>query len=317
MGGVARYVGHRLLAAVPMAVLLTAAVFGLVHGFLGDPVVLMLGREADPETAQRLRHELGLDRPVYAQYLDWLSHAAQGDLGRSLRDREPVARALGSRLMVTGELTLLAITVALAAALCLGTAAAARAGTAADLAVSGFCIAGVTLPNFLVGIMLIFFFALTLRWLPSGGYAPVFAQPLENLRLMILPTLTLSLAYIGFLSLVLRSSLRSALRAPYVQTGRAKGITEARVLLRHALRNSLIPLLSVLGVEVGRLFGGAVITETIFALPGVGRLLVDSILGRDFPVIQAVVALLTFGVLLVNLCVDLAYGWLDPRVTYQ
>lgn len=300
-----------------MAVLLTAAVFALVHGFLGDPVVLMLGREADPETAQRLRHELGLDRPLYAQYVDWLSRAARGDLGRSLRDREPVARALGSRLVVTGELTLLAMTVALATALALGTAAAVRAGTAADFAVSGFCIAGVTLPNFLVGIMLIFFFSLTLRWLPSGGYASPFTQPLENLRLMILPTLTLSLAYIGFLSLVLRSSLRSALRAPYVQTGRAKGITEPRVLVRHALRNSLIPLLSVLGVEVGRLFGGAVITETIFALPGVGRLLVDSILGRDFPVIQAVVALLTFGVLVVNLCVDLAYGWLDPRVTYQ
>src|SRR5579862_7726138 len=292
-----------------MAVLLTAAVFALVHVFLGDPVVLMLGREADPETAQRLRHELGLDRPLYVQYADWLSHAARGDLGRSLRDRVPVARAVEERLLVTGELTLLAMAVALAAALALGTAAAVRAGSAVDFAVSGFCIAGVTLPNFLVGIVLIFLFALTLRWLPSGGYAPPLTQPLENLRLMILPTATLSL--------VLKSSLKDALRAPYVQTGRAKGITERRVLVRHVLRNSLIPVLSVLGVEIGRLFGGAVITETIFALPGVGRLLVDSILGRDFPVIQAVVALLTFGVLIVNLCVDLAYGWLDPRVTYQ
>jgi peptide/nickel transport system permease protein len=314
---VARYIAQRLLAIIPMAVVLTAAVFTLVHVFLGDPVVLMLGREADPETAQRLRHELRLDRPVYVQYADWLSHAARGDLGRSLRDREPVAEAIKNRLIVTGELTLLAMAVAVAAALALGTAAAVRAGSAVDFAVSGFCIAGVTLPNFMVGIMLIFFFGLTLRWLPSGGYAPLFAQPLENLRLMILPTATLSLAYIGFLSLVLKSSLKTALRAPYVQTGRAKGITERRVLVRHVLRNSLIPVLTVLGVEVGRLFGGAVITETIFALPGVGRLLVDSILGRDFPVIQAVVALLTFGVLVVNLCVDLAYGWLDPRVTYE
>lgn len=312
----ARYIVQRLLAIIPMAVLLTAAVFALVHVFLGDPVVLMLGREADPETAQRLRHELGLDRPLYVQYSDWLSHAARGDLGRSLRDRVPVARAIEERLRVTGELTLLAMATALAAALALGTAAAVRAGSAVDFAVSGFCIAGVTLPNFLVGIVLIFLFALTLRWLPSGGYAPL-TQPLENLRLMILPTATLSLAYVGFLSLVLKSSLKDALRAPYVQTGRAKGITERRVLVRHVLRNSLIPVLSVLGVEIGRLFGGAVITETIFALPGVGRLLVDSILGRDFPVIQAVVALLTFGVLIVNLCVDLAYGWLDPRVTYQ
>jgi peptide/nickel transport system permease protein len=313
---VARYIFHRLAAVIPMAVLLTAAVFALVHVFLGDPVVLMLGREADPETVRRLRHELRLDRPLYVQYADWLSHAARGDLGRSLRDREPVAGAIGSRLIVTGELTVLAMGVALAASLALGTAAAVRAGGAVDFAVSGFCIAGVTLPNFLVGIMLIFLFALTLRWLPSGGYAPLLAEPADNLRLMILPTATLSLAYIGFLSLVLKSSLIAAMRAPHVQTGRAKGITERRVLTRHVLRNSLIPLLSVLGVEVGRLFGGAVITETIFALPGVGRLLVDSILGRDFPVIQAVVALLTFGVLLVNLCVDIAYGWLDPRVTY-
>lgn len=313
----ARYIVQRLLAIIPMAVLLTAAVFALVHVFLGDPVVLMLGREADPETAQRLRHDLGLDRPLYLQYGDWLSHAARGDLGRSLRDRVPVANAIAQRLQVTGELTVLAMVVALAAALVLGTAAAVRAGRALDFAVSGFCIAGVTLPNFLVGIILIFVFALTFRWLPSGGYVPPFAQPLENLRLMILPTATLSLAYIGFLSLVLKSSLKVTLGAPYVQTGRAKGITERRVIVRHVLRNSLIPVLSVLGVEVGRLFGGAVITETIFALPGVGRLLVDSILGRDFPVIQAVVALLTFGVLVVNLCVDLAYGWLDPRVTYQ
>lgn len=312
----ARYIAERMLAIFPMAVLLTAAVFALVHAFLGDPVVLMLGREADPDTVQRLRHELGMDRPLYVQYADWLSHAARGDLGRSLRDRESVAHAIEARLAVTGELTVLAMAVALAGALVLGTAAAVRGGLV-DAAVSGFCIAGVTLPNFLVGIILIFVFALTLRWLPSGGYAPLFAQPLDNLRLMVLPTATLSLAYAGFLGLVLKSSLRTTLAAPFVQTGRAKGIPERRVLTRHALRNSLIPLLSVLGVEVGRLFGGAVITETIFALPGVGRLLVDSILGRDFPVIQAVVALLTFGVLVVNLCVDLAYGWLDPRVTYQ
>jgi peptide/nickel transport system permease protein len=312
----ARYIVWRLVAVIPMAVVLTAAVFLLVHVFLGDPVVLMLGHEADPATAARLRHELRLDRPVAVQYVDWLSHAARGDLGLSLRDRVPVAQAIEHRLAVTGELTALAMALAVAVALGLGTAAAVRAGGLLDLAVSGFCIAGVTVPNFLLGIMLIYLFALTLRWLPSGGYAPPFAQPLENLKLMILPVLTLSAAYIGFLGLVLKSSLGATLRAPYVQTGRAKGITERRVLVRHVLRNSLIPVLSVLGVEVGRLFGGAVITETIFSLPGIGRLLVDSILGRDFPVIQAVVALLTIGVLVVNLCVDLAYGWLDPRVTY-
>jgi len=314
---VVRYIAYRLLAMIPMAVLLTAAVFALIHGILGDPAVIMLGREADPDSVRRLRHELGFDRPLYVQYADWISHAARGDLGRSIRNREPVAEALGNRLIVTGELTLLAMAVAVLAALGLGTAAAVRAGTVVDFAVSGFCIAGVTLPNFMLGIVLILLFSLTLGWLPSGGYTSPFARPLDNLRLMILPTMTLSLAYIGFLSLVLKSSLRGTLRAHYVQTARAKGIAEPRVLLRHALRNSLLPFLSVLGVEFGRLFGGAVITESIFALPGVGRMLVESILGRDFPVIQAVVVLTTFGVLIVNLCVDLAYGWLDPRVSYE
>jgi peptide/nickel transport system permease protein len=302
---------------VPMAVILTAAVFSLIHGFLGDPAVLMLGREADPETAQRLRHDLGFDRPLYVQYIDWLSHAARGDLGRSIRNREPVSLALGQRLAVTGELTFLATALAFALALALGTAAAVRHGRPTDFAVSSFCIVGVTLPNFMLGITLILLFSLSLRWLPSGGYVPLLTQPAENLRLMILPTVTLSLAYIGVFTLVLKSSLRSTLRALYVQTARAKGIVERRVLLRHALRNSLIPLLSILGVEVGRLFGGAVITESVFALPGIGRLLVDSILGRDFPVIQAVVVVMTCGVLIVNLCVDLTYAWLDPRVSYD
>lgn len=301
----------------PMALILSAAVFWLIHGFLGDPAVLMLGREADPETVQRLRHDLGFDRPLYAQYVDWLSHAARGDLGRSIRNHEPVGQALGQRLAVTSELTFLAMALAFLAALALGTAAAVRYGHATDFAVSSFCIVGVTLPNFMLGITLIFLFSLSLRWLPSSGYVPLLIHPVENLRLMILPTATLSLAYIGVFSLVLKSSLRRTLHASYVQTARAKGIMERRVLLRHALRNSLIPFLSLLGVEVGRLFGGAVITESVFALPGIGRLLLDSILGRDFPVIQAVVVLMTFGVLIVNLCVDLTYAWLDPRVSYD
>lgn len=300
-----------------MALILSAAVFWLIHGFLGDPAVLMLGREADPETAQRLRHDLGFDRPLYAQYVDWLSHTARGDLGRSIRNREPVSQALGQRLAVTGELTLFAMALAFVSALALGTAAAVRYGRPTDFAVSSFCIVGVTLPNFMLGITLIFLFSLSLRWLPSGGYTPLLTHPAENLRLMILPTMTLSLAYIGVFSLVLKSSLRRTLHAAYVQTARAKGIVERRVLFRHALRNSLIPFLSILGVEVGRLFGGAVITESVFALPGIGRLLLDSILGRDFPVIQAVVVLMTFGVLIVNLCVDLTYAWLDPRVSYD
>jgi len=312
-----RYIAVRIAAAIPMAVLLTAAVFWLINGLLGDPALLMLGRDADPETVQRLRHDLGFDRPIYVQYGDWLAHAVRGDLGRSVRNNVPVAQALAQRLLPTGELTLLSMAFAVLTALALGTVAAVWYGSAADFAVSGLSVVGVTLPNFMLGITLIFVFALILRWLPSGGFVSPFADLGQNLRLMILPTITLSLAYIGILSLVLKSSLRATLQALYVQTARAKGIAERRVILRHALRNSLIPLLSVLGIEVGRLFGGAVVTEAIFSLPGIGRLLVDSILGRDFPVIQAVVAFMAFGVLLVNLAVDLAYAVLDPRVSYD
>jgi len=300
-----------------MTVLLTAAIFWLIYGLLGDPALLILGRDADPQTAQRLRHELGFDRPVYVQYGDWLGHALRGDLGRSLRNRQPVTQALRERLLPTGELTLLAMGVAVAAALVLGPAAAVRSGTATDFAVSSVCVVGVTLPNFMVGITLILIFALSLRWLPSGGFVSPFANPAENLRLMVLPTATLSLAYIGILTLVLKSSMRAALQTLYVQTARAKGIVARRVVVRHALRNALIPLASVFGIEFGRLFGGAVITEAVFSLPGVGRLLVDSILGRDFPVIQAVVMFMACGVLLVNLAVDLSYVWLDPRVSYD
>ena len=312
-----RYIAARIAAVIPMAVFVTVAVFWLIHGLLGDPALLILGRDADPQTVQRLRHELGLDRPLYAQYTDWLGRAVRGDLSRSLRTREPVAVALRERLLPTAELTVLAMGLALLAALLLGTAAAAWYGTAADLALSGVCVVGVTLPNFMLGITLIFLFALSLRWLPSGGFVSPFVNLSENLQRMILPTLTLSFAYIGILGLVLKSNLRTALQALYVQTARAKGIGERRVLVRHALRNSLIPLVSILGIEVGRLFGGAVITEAVFAIPGIGRLLVDSILGRDFPVVQAVVAFMTCGVLFVNLGVDLSYAWLDPRVAYD
>ena len=312
-----RYIAARLAAVVPMTLVLTVAVFWLIHGLLGDPAVLMLGRDADPVTVARLRHQLGFDRPLYAQYGDWLGHALRGDLGRSLRNREPVAEALRQRLLPTGELTLLAMAFALAAALGLGTVAAVRYGGAADFAVSGVCIVGVTLPNFMLGITLILIFALSLRWLPSGGFVSPFGDLAGNLRDMVLPTLTLSFAYVGILSLVLKSSLRAALQTAYVQTARAKGMFGRRVLVRHALRNALIPLVSVFGIEVGRLFGGAVVTEAIFSLPGVGQLLVESILGRDFPVIQAVVVFMALGVLLVNLLVDLSYAWLDPRVSYD
>jgi peptide/nickel transport system permease protein len=307
----------RRLAAMLFAVLfLTALVFFLMQTVLGDPVVLMLGRDADPATIARLRQDLGFDRPIHAQYLDWLSRLLRGDWGRSFRTGQPVLGAIGVRLPVTLELTVLSLGLAISLALALGILAATRRRTRLHLAVSVLTALGAAMPNFWIAILLILLFALRLRLLPSSGSVPLLDDPLGNLRTMLLPAITLSAAYFSNLARLTRARMLDALDSDYVRTARAKGVREARVLWIHALRNSLLPVLSVLGVSIARLFGGAVVTETIFALPGVGVLLVDSILGRDFPVVQGVIIVTTVGVSATNLLIELAYGIVDPRVRH-
>jgi peptide/nickel transport system permease protein len=307
----------RRLAATLFAVLfLTALVFFLMQAVLGDPVVLMLGRDSDPATIARLRQDLGFDRPAHAQYLDWLGHLARGDWGRSFRTGQPVLGAIGARLPVTLELTVLSLGLAIGLALALGILAAVRRHTRVDFAVSLLTALGSAMPNFWIAILLILLFALQLRLLPSSGSVALWEDPLGNLRSMVLPAVTLSVAYFSNLARLTRARMLEALDSDYVRTARAKGVREARVLWIHALRNSLLPVLSVLGVSLSRLFGGAVVTETIFALPGVGVLLVDSILGRDFPVVQGIIIVTTVGVFLTNLLVELAYGLVDPRVRH-
>jgi peptide/nickel transport system permease protein len=308
----------RRLGATLFAVLfLTALVFFLMQAVLGDPVVLMLGRDADPATVARLRQDLGFDRPAHVQYLDWLGRLARGDWGRSFRTGQPVLGSIGARLPVTFELTVLALGLALGLALALGILAAVRARTRIDLGVSVLTALGIAMPNFWIAILLILLFALQLRLLPSSGSVSLLEDPLGNLKSMVLPTITLSAAYFSNLARLTRARMLDALESDYVRTARAKGVRERRVLWGHALRNSLLPVLSVLGVSVSRLFGGAVITETIFALPGIGVLLVDSILSRDFPVVQGVIIVVTVGVFLTNLLVELAYGLVDPRVRHR
>lgn len=305
----------RRAAAMLFAVLfLTALVFGLMQTVLGDPVVLMLGRDADPATIARLRQDLGFDRPTHVQYLDWLGRLLRGDWGRSFRTGQPVLSAIGARLPVTLELTALSLGLAVLLALALGIVAAVRAHGPVDLGVSVVTALGIAMPNFWIAILLILVFALHLRLLPSAGAVPFLDDPLGNLRAMVLPAVTLSAAYVANLARLTRARMLEALDSDYVRTARAKGMFEARVLWVHALRNSLLPVLSVLGVSVSRLFGGAVVTETIFALPGVGILLVDSILSRDFPVVQGVIIVVTVGVFLTNLLVELGYALVDPRV---
>lgn len=305
----------RRIAATLFAILfLTALIFALMQAVLGDPVVVMLGRDADPETIARLRRDLGFDRPTYVQYLDWLRRLLAGDWGRSFRTSEPVLEAILARLPVSLELTFLSLALAVVLALALGIWAAVRCHTAADLGVSLLTGLGIAMPNFWIAILLIFLFSLKLRWLPSSGNVAFAEDPLGNLRSMLLPAVTLSAAYFSNLARLTRTKMLEALESDYIRTARAKGMREARILWVHALRNSLLPVLSVLGVSVSRLFGGAVVTETIFALPGVGILLVDSILSRDFPVVQGVIIVITIGVFATNLLVELSYAVVDPRV---
>ncbi len=309
-----RFVVRRLGAMLFAILLLTAVIFGLMQALLGDPVVLMLGRDADPETVVRLRQDLGLDRPTHVQYLDWLGRLLRGDWGRSFRTSEPVLAVIGARLPVTFELTGAGRGRARLRALALGIVAAIRRDTPLDLGVSVLTALGVALPNFWIAILLILLFALKLRWLPSSGLVPLADDPLGHLRAMVLPALTLSAAYFANLARLTRAKMLEALDSDYVRTARAKGLPERRVLVVHALRNSLLPVLGILGLSLSRLFGGAVVTETLFALPGVGVLLVDAILSRDFPVVQGVIIVVTVGVFATNFLVELGYAVVDPRV---
>ena len=308
----------RRIAAMAFSILfLTALIFFLMQAVFGDPVVIMLGRDGDPDTVARLRHDLGLDRPVYVQYGDWLGRLAQGDWGRSFRTGQPVLRAVASRLPASLELAFLSLLLAVGFALALGTLAAHRPETRTDASISVLTALGTAMPNFWIAIVLILVFALHLRLLPSSGSVPLLEDPLGHLRAMVLPTVTLSIAYLSNLTRLVRAKMLESLHTDYVRTARAKGLREGRVLWVHALRNSVLPVLSILAVSMSRLFGGAVVTETIFALPGVGILLVDSILGRDFPVVQGIIVLVTIGVFTTNFLIEIAYAVVDPRVRYQ
>ncbi len=311
-----RYLAGRLLQTVILLLVTSGLTFVLMSAVVGDPVLLILGSEssADEATIQRLRTQLHLDRPLIVQYGDWLGHAVTGDLGRSFRTPVPVREALLSRLPVTLELTILALVLAIALAVPIGVFAALRPGARLDVALSGLALGSLSVPNFWLGILLIFLFALRLHWLPSAGFERLAGDPLPNIRSMALPTVTLAAAYVGSFARYARSTMLEVLGEDYVRTARAKGLAESSVLARHALRNALVPLVTVIGVELAGLFGGAVVTETVFALPGLGTLLTESVLGRDLPVVQGVVLFITTAVVLVSLVVDLLYGYLDPRV---
>jgi peptide/nickel transport system permease protein len=296
---------RRLALTLPTILAAATLVFLLVHLVPGDPVDVMLGETAAPADREALRRTLGLDRPLLAQYAAFLGGIATGDLGRSLVHGTPVASLLAARFPATVELTLAALAVAVALALPLGLAAAARPGTWLDRGSVGFALLGVSVPGFWLGPMLILLFAIDLRWLPVSGRG--------TLAHLVLPACTLGLGMAAILTRMTRASVLEALGEDYVRTARAKGVGRRAIVTRHALRNALAPVVTILGLQFGALLAGAVITETIFAWPGLGRLLVDAINQRDYPVVQGCILVIAASFVAAGALADLVNLWLDPR----
>jgi len=311
---VAEVVLRRLLATVPVLLLVTAGVFALLHLTPGDPVDAMMAESADASTKESMRRELGLDRPIAVQYAAWMGRLLRGDLGRSIRNGEPVLENVSRRIRPSLQLALLAMAIALTIAFPVAIASAVRHNTGVDRLGTTFALFGICMPNFLLALLLIFVFGVTLRWLPISGYLDPLEEGWSGLRSLILPAVTLGLALAAVITRTLRSSLLEALAEDYVRTARAKGLSEWVVIRGHVLKNALIPVVTVLGLQLGTLIGGAVITEYVFALPGIGRLVVDAVFARDYPLVQGVILLIALGFIVSNLLVDLLYGYIDPRI---
>ena len=310
----AEVVLRRLLATVPVLLLVTAGVFALLHLTPGDPVDAMMAESADASTKESLRRELGLDRPIAVQYAAWMGRLLRGDLGRSIRNGEPVLENVSRRIRPSLQLALLAMAIALTIAFPVAIASAVRHNTGVDRLGTTFALFGICMPNFLLALLLIFVFGVTLRWLPISGYLDPLEDGWSGLRSLVLPAVTLGLALAAVITRTLRSSLLEALAEDYVRTARAKGLSEWVVIRGHVLKNALIPVVTVLGLQLGTLIGGAVITEYVFALPGVGRLVVDAVFARDYPLVQGVILLIALGFIVSNLLVDVLYGYIDPRL---
>jgi ABC-type dipeptide/oligopeptide/nickel transport system permease component len=304
-----RYVSVRILLTLPALWLILTLVFLLAHIVPGDPVQQMLGEGARIEDVQQVRHSLGLDRPIPAQYAHYLVGVLHGDLGESFRFQEPVARVVLARYPATLELAVFGLLVCVAIGIPAGLFAAQRHGTAADHAVSLFTLFGLSVPNFALGPVLILIFSVILGWLPvSGRGGPAH---------LILPAITLGGALAAILTRMVRTSVIEELSSDYVRTARAKGLSESQVLFRHAFRNALIPILTVLGLQFGTLLAGAIVTETIFSWPGIGRLAVQAISARDYPLLQGCILLIAVSYVAVNLLTDVIYAMVDPRVRLE
>lgn len=304
-----RYILKRVVLALPVLVGVSVVVFVAIRLIPGDPAQLMAGQAATQEVVQQIRQSLGLDQPLPVQYLYFLRNVVRGDLGRSLFNGAPVAEELAQRFPRTVRLALASMAVASLIGIPAGILAATRRSTWVDTAVMLVALAGVSVPVFWLGLNLILLFSVRLQWLPSFGY--------ETWRHLVLPSLTLGAASTAIVARMTRSAMLEVLGQDYVRTARAKGLAERVVVNRHALRNALIPVVTVLGLQLGTLLSGAVLTETVFAWPGIGRLLVEAVLARDYPIIQGATLLIAATFVVLNVAVDVLYGLLDPRIRYE
>lgn len=308
------YILRRLVQLAPVLFLMSVLIFSMTSLLPGDPAFTILGEQSTSAQRERLREELGLNDPLPVRYVDWLLGVLRGDLGESLRSGEPVLQMLLVRLPVTLELTLLSMALAVAVGVPAGLVAATRRGSWADVVATFVSMFGVAIPYFWLGVLLILLFSLKLGWLPPSGYVPLWENPVENLKLMILPALTVGTAMAAIVMRQTRAAMLQILSQDYMRTARAKGLGGRVVIYKHGLRNALISVVTVVGLQIGALLGGAVVTETVFSLPGLGRMVVDGIFGRDFPAIQGAILFIVLVVLLVNLATDLIYAYLDPRI---
>jgi len=313
---VVRYVGARVAQAVPVLFLVSVLVFSIIHLTPGDPAYVLLGPNAMPDQVRALRIELGLDRPLPIQYAVWIARVARGDLGRSYLNGYPVIGLIGRAWPVTFSLTIGALLVALGLAVPLSLLAVRFRRTWVDHAAVAFTAVAYATPTFWIAILLVFALSLRVRWLPPSGYVSPAEDPVAALRLLVMPSIALGCGVGAVLTRFLRATILEELAREYVRTARAKGVAEHVVLYRHAARNALVPVVTVLGLQFGTFMGGAVLTEAIFGLPGVGRLLWNSVLARDYAVVQATVLATTVVFVLINVATDLCYGLLDPRIRY-
>lgn len=310
------FIVRRIITTIPVMAFVALFVFSLLYIAPGDPAAVIAGDQASPADVERIRASLGLDRPYLVRFGEWFFRVLQGDLGTSIFTSLPVTQLIAQRIEPTLSLMVLTLILAVSIAVPLGVVAAWKAGTWVDRAVVGFAVFGFSVPVFVIGYLLAYTFALKLDWLPVQGYTPLAQGIGPWIKNLILPAITLGTVYIALIARITRATMLDVLQQDYIRTARSKGVAQNSILFLHALKNAAVPIITIIGIGVALLIGGAVVTESVFAIPGLGRLTLDAILRRDYPVIQGVVLIFSFVYVLVNLVIDLIYTLVDPRIRY-